>query len=83
MKGKIERKKREGESWKQVDRERKRERREKKIYKERQGGGGGNRWWVCERDREGERGDRERIEREREGERKRKTERHTDIHRQR
>ena len=34
------RKEREGESWKQVDRERKRERREKKIYKERQGGGG-------------------------------------------
>ena len=53
-----------------MDRERKRERREKEIYKERQGG---NRWWACERDREGERGDREREmeERNRKGERER------------
>ena len=50
--------------WKQVDRERKREMREKEIYKERQRGGGGNRWWACKREREGERGDRERDGRE-------------------
>ena len=61
-----------------MDRERKRERREKEIYKERQGG---NRWWACEKEREGE---REEIEREmedifRKGEREedRKTHRHT------
>ena len=44
-----------------MDRERKREMREKEIYKERQGG---NRWWACEREREGEIGDRERNGRE-------------------
>ena len=38
--------------------ERKRERRDKEIYKERQGGD--SRWWAYEREREGERGDKQR-----------------------
>ena len=81
--GKIESKGKERgrDGWKQLDRELKRERREKEIYKERQGGGG-NRWWACEREREGERGDREREmeERNRKGEREKKEDRQTHRH---
>ena len=57
-----------------MDRERKREMRVKEIYKEKQRGGGGNRWWACKREREVERGDRERCKREIERERERERE---------
>ena len=79
VKGKIERKKRErervGNRW--IESEKEREERRRYIKRDK-GGGGSNRWWACERDREGERGDRDRIERERERGRPKDTPTYTD-----